>query len=355
MTWMWVVLFLVVIFAMGIGTALAFRKPHAPDRRVGGDRRQGDRRRGDRRSGGPNSAAPRELWTEERRAAFRVEHGLPTPDPHDTSVWTDERRAQYRALHGFPRPDIDSGLARHSVDRRQGERRKGERRKKQPWWPKATVVTSAVLLSIIGVVAYGETQVPSIFNDSNPALSGSGWANCETPVTWSLDTSRLSPSDAAVAVEQMTGDFTKWGQASGLKFKYVGEIPTIYSDSTFVLSSDTHPSDRHIFVAFLHDADSSMLDERTVGMASPTKVFASDKEIVEGSVVLEIEYVKKANRLHRSSLYLHEMGHALGLGHGGTAKDTMYYIVDTTNELSPADIAGIKALTKVCSTSVPLG
>jgi hypothetical protein len=122
-----------------------------------------------------------------------------------------------------------------------------------------------------------------------------------------------------------------------------------------VVSGTTHPSDRHIFVAFLNDADSSMLDSRTVGMASPTKVFAGKKEIVEGSVVLEIEYVKKANRLHQSSLYLHEVGHALGLGHGAGAKDTMFYIVDTTNELSPSDIAGIKALTKVCPTAVSVG
>jgi hypothetical protein len=33
----------------------------------------------------------------------------------------------------------------------------------------------------------------------------------------------------------------------------------------------------------------------------------------------------------------------------------MYYIVDVTNELSPADISGIKALTKVCPTQVSSG
>ena len=30
----------------------------------------------------------------------------------------------------------------------------GERRKKQPWWPKATTITSAVILSVIGGVNY---------------------------------------------------------------------------------------------------------------------------------------------------------------------------------------------------------
>jgi hypothetical protein len=168
-------------------------------------------------------------------------------------------------------------------------------------------------------------------------------------VTWSLDTSRLAPAEAKVAVSQMTGDFVKWGAASGLTFQYAGEVTTTYDDTTYAVSSGVHPSDRHIYVTFLRDTDSSLLDARTVGFATPTKVYQESKEIVEGSVVLSIDYVKKANRLHRSSLYLHELGHALGLGHGSTNDDAMYYLVDTTNDLSPADVAGIKALTQVCT------
>ena len=122
----------------------------------------------------------------------------------------------------------------------------------------------------------------------------------------------------------------------------------IYDDNTYSVSSTAHPSDRHVYVAFLRDSDSTLLDARTVGFASPTKVFKDQKEIVEGSVVLSIEYVQKVNRLHRSSLYLHEIGHALGLGHGTDEPEVMYPIVDTTNDLSPADIAGIKALVKAC-------
>lgn len=353
MTWIWVLAalaFLAVMFLLGIAAALAFRKPHAPDRRTGADRRGG----GDRRQGAGSSDRPqREIWTDEQRVAYRREHNLPDPDPNDTGVWTPERRAAYRREHGLPIPPDEDLSSPHHHERRVAERRKGERRKKQPWWPKATVITSAALLSIIGVVAYAESSVPSIFNDTNPALSGSGWAKCDTPITWSIDTSRLTPEQAKLAEAQMTEDFTKWGQASGLTFKYAGQIPTTYDDTKYVLTSDQHPSDRHIYVAFLRDSDSSLLDTRTVGFATPTKVFASGKEIVEGSVVLSIDYITKVNKQHRASLYLHELGHALGLGHGGEKADAMYYIVDTTNELSPADIAGIKSLTKVCPTEVP--
>lgn len=338
--WILVILaFLVAMFALGIWAAIAFRKPYGPDRRSGEDRRS----KGERRA----VVGPREIWTESQRAEFRKEHNLPDPDPDDTGVWTEERRVAYRAAHGLPTPEDALPVAHHA------DRRRGERRKKKSKWPQATVVTAAVLLSMIGVVAYGESQVPSIFTESDPTLIGAGWAGCDTPVTWSLDTSRLTPAEAKVAVAQMTGDFAKWGASSGLTFRYAGEVPTKYDDATYQVSSAVHPSDRHIYVTFLHDADSGLLDDRTVGFATPTKVYEDRKEIVEGSVVLSIDYIQKANRLHRSSLYLHELGHALGLGHGELTTDAMYYLVDTTNELSPADVAGIKALTKVCPTAAP--
>ncbi len=63
-----------------------------------------------------------------------------------------------------------------------------------------------------------------------------------------------------------------------------------------------------MYVAFLRDAESTLLDTRTVGFASPTKVWQDSKEIIEGSVVLSIEYVKKINKAKQSALYLHELG-----------------------------------------------
>ena len=290
MGWYWWVLIVLVMYGMGMVGAKAFEKSHPPDRR------KGDRRKGDRRE-------------------------------------SDGRHVRSRA---------------DGPDRRRADRRVRERRRPRPIWPASTIVVSAAFLAIIGVVSYAETQVQSIFVESQPELIGSGWADCDTPITWSLDTGRLTPAEAAVAKEQMTADFIKWGDASGLVFEYGGEVPVRYDDSVYSVTSDVHPSDRHVFVAFLHDADSTLLDERTVGFASPTKVFRNEKEIVEGSVVLSIEYVQKVNRLHRSSLYLHEIGHALGLGHGTDKPEVMYPIVDTTNDLSPADIAGIKALVRAC-------
>ncbi len=288
MSWYWWVLITGVAFVLGMASLLYFQKTHPPDRR------RGDRRRADRRTGA---------------------HALP------------------------------SGM----VDRRQGDRRSGvDRRKGKPAWQLATVVVSAAFLSIVGVVAYAESQVASIFVGSSPELINSGWADCDIPVTWSIDTGRLTAGDAATAERQIRRDLEKWGEVSGLDFQYVGEVPVVYDDSNFVVTSDIHPSERHIYIAFLNERDSSLLDKRTVGFASPTKVWKDSKEITEGSMVLSIEYVKKASAEERSAVYLHELGHVLGLGHGTSEENVMYYLVDDNNTLSPGDIEGIRNLIKAC-------
>ena len=288
MSWYIWVLIMVVAFGLGMISILYFQKTHPPDRRVA-DRRQGDRR---------------------------------------------------VARHAAP----PGGVERRGADRRSGV----DRRKGKPLWQLATVVVSATFLSIVGVVAYAESQVASIFVGAAPDLINSGWADCDTPVTWSMDTSRVTAADAKIAEDQFTKDFAQWGKASGLDFQYVGEVPVVYDDTNYVVTSDVHPSARHIYVAFLKDSESTLLDKRTVGFASPTKVWKDSKEITEGSVVLSIDYVKKINRDKQSALYLHELGHALGLGHGTSDQNVMYYLVDDNNTLSPGDIEGIRNLIKAC-------
>lgn len=292
MSWYWWVLIAFVAYGLGMASVLYFQRGHPPDRRKG-DRRQDDRRAASTEPG-------------------RREGGGQT------------------------------------INRRRTDRRSGDRRKGKPAWQLATVVVSAVFLSVIGVVAYAESQVASIFAGTAPDLIDSGWADCDTPITWSMDTSRVSPADARAARAQLTRDLAKWGTASGLEFQYVGEVPVIYNDTTYVVTSEVHPSARHIYVAFLKDADSTLLDQRTVGFASPTRVWKDSKQIVEGSMVLSIEYVKKASAQERSAVYLHELGHVLGLGHGTEPENVMYYLVDENNTLSPGDIEGIRNLIKAC-------
>jgi hypothetical protein len=289
MNWYWWVLVTFVAFGLGMASLLYFQKTRPPDRR------QGDRRQGDRRAAG----------TEVRRAT-------------------------------------DRGGRRHVG------RRHVDRRKRKPAWQLATVVVSALFLLGVGTIGYAESRVASIFAGSSPDLIDSGWTDCDTPITWSMDTSRLSANDASVARRQITGDLDKWADVSGLTFQYVGEVPTLYDDTTFVLTSNQHPSERHIYIAFMSKNESTLLDMRTVGFAAPTKVWKDSKQIVEGSAVFSIEFIKQADRDEISALYLHELGHVLGLGHGDEDEDVMYYLVRDKNHLSSADVSGIRAIVQSC-------
>ncbi len=291
MLWLWWLLPIALLLAylLGMVGARAFRRPTGPDRRVG-DRRVRERRK--------------------------------------------------------------PGGEYNGVQRRKDDRRKGDRRAPRPVWPGVTVIASAMVLSGVAVVSYAVTPVPSFFADSQTEYLGAGWADCATPITWSIDTSRLTPADATIAMKQMTADFAKWGQASGLDFQFAGEVPISYDDSTYQVTGTSLPSGRHIYVGFLNNRDApSLLSSRTVGFAAPSRIAPADKEITQGSLVLSVEYVKKVNARRESALYLHELGHALGLGHGASKQDSMYYIVATNNNLSPGDIEGIRSLTKVCKAS----
>lgn len=273
----------------------------------------------------------------------RVFHKPTGPDRRTTDRRTGDRRGAHEQ-HGTD-----------ALERRQADRRRGERRKPRPLWPSVSVVVATLVLSGVAALAYAESQVESFFARSQPELIGAGWADCETPITWSVDSSRLRPDQATAAVSALRKDFSKWSTTSGLNFRFAGEVPVSYDDSDFSLSSVRHPSERHIFIAFLPNDDSSLLDSRTVGFAMPTDVMLNGKEIVEGSIVLSSEYVTKVANRRETALYLHEIGHALGLGHGTEKADVMYYIVDRTNELSPADIAGIRAIIQACKEGQPLG
>ena len=287
--WFWWVLVTFMAFGLGMASILYFQKTRPPDRR------QDDRRKGDRRAAG----------TEVRRATDRG-------------------------------------------DRRNNDRRRTDRRKSKPAWQLVTVVISALFLLGVGTIGYAESRVASIFAESSPDLIDSGWTDCDTPITWSTDTSRLTERDASVARRQITRDLDKWADVSGLTFQYVGDVPTIYDDTTFVLTSDQHPSERHIYIAFMSEEESTLLDKRTVGFAAPTKVWRDSKQIVEGSAVFSIEFIKQADTDETSALYLHELGHVLGLGHGDEDGDVMYYLVRNNNHLSASDVSGIRAIVQNC-------
>ena len=81
-------------------------------------------------------------------------------------------------------------------------------------------------------------------------------------------------------------------------------------------------------------------------------MISSAPEIIGGSAAFRVDYIEYASKTESRALLLHELGHALGLGHSGDKKSVVYPIVSTNVKLSAGDVAGIRAFTKNCDPSL---
>jgi hypothetical protein len=191
----------------------------------------------------------------------------------------------------------------------------------------------------------------SIFAGQAPNLAGAGWAACAAPVTWSVDTRGLSEAEASAQIANIEWAFGQWAKAAGMSFSYAGTATLAYNDSAFTLKpadGSAAPS-RHIYLAFVADADSDRMGGGVVGLGSPTTVWPSSKEIVNGAAVFRTDHIKKAGTREAKALYLHELGHVLGLGHAAEDANIMHGIVTADIELGAGDTNGVRSLAKPCT------
>ncbi|CAB4888174.1 MAG: matrixin family metalloprotease [Actinobacteria bacterium] len=197
------------------------------------------------------------------------------------------------------------------------------------------------------------TDFKSIFHNQDASLLNGGWSQCGAPITWSMDSRELSPTQGALAVKQLTWAFSSWTAASGLTFKYDGETAVNYSDANYALTPvDGSPvRDRHIYLTFLKIGEAAMLTPSIFGFAAPSKVNIATKEIVAGNAVFRTDHVqadavKSPNKI--KSLYLHELGHIMGLSHADLTANIMYPIVTSRTSLGAGDQQGVAQMTKSC-------
>ena len=106
---------------------------------------------------------------------------------------------------------------------------------------------------------------------------------------------------------------------------------------------------RNIAVYFVPDSKSSIITRSVVGYGTPSRVFPDTKEIVNGYFVVSTDYLVKTNSARRQVLFTHELGHALGLADSDDPSNIMFRYLDTAEVLGAGDIAGIKAIEKVCN------
>jgi hypothetical protein len=195
------------------------------------------------------------------------------------------------------------------------------------------------------------TDFRSIFTATQPSLANSGWATCPAPIMWSVDSHALSATEAADQISNLQWALSTWSSAAGLAFEFSGETAVRYDDAAFTIkpADGSAIATRHIYLAFVDDADSGRLDSDTVGLGGPTQVVSADKEITGGIAVFSTDYVAKATNRADRSLYLHELGHVLGLSHASESANIMYPMVTGVIQLGLGDVNGIKAMTKPCT------
>ena len=193
------------------------------------------------------------------------------------------------------------------------------------------------------------TDFSSIFAGQPGDLVNSGWGTCATPISWSVDTAGLSAADAAAQIANIDWALGQWSQVSGLTFQYAGTEQLTYNEAAFTLTPAGGVQQRHIYLAFVPAAQSSRLNADTVGMASPSQVWPTTKEITTGTAVFSSDYVATSSAKADRALYLHELGHVLGLAHAQSSANIMYPVVTTGTTLGSGDVAGVRSMTKPCT------
>lgn len=231
-------------------------------------------------------------------------------------------------------------------------------------WYLAVAVAAGTALTIGGLMA-GPAQAAgsaadqvmadhtSIYAGKIADLVDAGWAPCAGPVTWSVDPGTLTASEVSRETVRLRRALRTWSAATGLEFHYLG-IETAAVDGPGL---QVGPADggaarpRHIYVAFRGSESVPAFVNTVYGYAAPTLADRTTRQISGGFVLIRTDRVRAAaasDPRSLRSLYVHEVGHVLGLGHAQLEQNVMHPIVTDQVRLGAGDAAGVRQLITGC-------
>ena len=155
--------------------------------------------------------------------------------------------------------------------------------------------------------------------------------------------------------ERIQWALDQWSEYTHLKFEFTGPVETIYSDTEYTLTPKNRntPAPRHMYFDYIAGSESKLFTGLVYGFGLPSGVDPVRKTIQSGAIVIKQEFLnqhgKSSPKLVRS-LYLHEIGHVLGLGHASHEANIMHPLVIGNVALGAGDINGVKSLSRSCST-----
>jgi hypothetical protein len=200
-----------------------------------------------------------------------------------------------------------------------------------------------------------QSDFGSFFEGKRDSYVGAGWESCLTPATWSLDSSSLSGSESLREQKRIQWALDQWSKYTLLKFEFTGEVETIYSDTDYTLTPknrNTSPP-RHMYFDYVAGSESKLFTGLVYGFGLPSSVDPVRKTIQSGAIVIKQEFMDKYGKTSPKlvrSLYLHEIGHVLGLSHASHEANIMHPMVIGNVALGAGDINGVKSLSRACSS-----
>lgn len=225
------------------------------------------------------------------------------------------------------------------------------------------VLALSMILALTGITAASPSAFASTLSNTTLArrdytsyfagtsLAGSGWTNCSTPITWSVDVRAFTRRQARNAINGVATALGQWAFAAGVALRYIGRVnmQVVPQTNQLVPADGSEPLSRHIYIAFENEGVAPMLVDNVIGYAMPSRVLPSSRQIITGVAVFRAQYVRTVHdALLKTGLYLHELGHVFGLGHATHPVNVMTPVVHPHSVLGPGDIRGVRKMTRPC-------